>query len=150
MNYSKMDYNRFKELYETGDWICMYTLEGITVKTYSINKTDYLYDSRRFKLIHKNHKDMLNYFLDGCEVWYYDFYGQFDPIWTKLTSLEEYDEEFQYLVIPKTLEECYCDVSELHYNRLMLNFDDISFSSYIDRIYCSNNPYFKVSINRTL
>jgi len=143
-----MDYDNFRELYEAGDWICIFSIEDKIVEVNSINGADYRFD--RYKLIHKNHKDMLNYFLDGCEVWYYDFYGQFDPIWTKLTSLDEYKKEFQYLVIPKTLEECYCDISELHYDKLMLDFDDISFSSYIDRIYCSNNPYFKVSIKQNI
>ena len=139
-----MDYNNFKELYETGDWICIFSIEDNIVEVNSINGADYRFD--RYKLIHKNHKDMLNHFLDGCEVWYYDFKSKFNPKWIKLTSLEDYGEEFIYLVVPKTLEECYCDVSKLHYDRLMIDFDDISFSSYIDRINSLNDSYFKVSI----
>jgi len=113
-----MNIEEQKELYKTGDWICVF--KGILGDGWKLSP-DGPDSSGNWeqKLIHKKHKHILDTFLDGCEIYgwcYNDFEcGQFER---PFDFIKTYSENYNYLAVPKSLENCYCEATESHFDRL--------------------------------
>lgn len=114
-----------KELYKTGEWVClMKNRFGDT--NWSIHNNPKFRDGWNYQLIHKSHEHILDAYLDGCEVYseqvvqVYHMHRDADVEWILSKNfIVDYKDTNVYLAAPKTLENCYCDVNELHYDKLV-------------------------------
>jgi len=102
-----------KELYEQGNHICL--LENKFGDTdWSIHEDPKWNPQWGYQLIHKKHRHILDAYLDGCEVY---VCPQTAPeIITDF--IEGYEEEWEYLAIPGSLKNCYCEATNVHYQIL--------------------------------
>lgn len=69
------------------------------------------------KIVAPCHYHILDAHLDGCEVYFAVINS------TKFIKADDfianYCKDYIYLTVPKSLENCYCDANELHYNELV-------------------------------
>jgi len=66
------------------------------------------------EIIAERHKHILDAYLDGCEIYVNDTRG-----FVKCDNfIATYYSEHYYEAVPKSLEDCHCEASELHYNKL--------------------------------
>ena len=107
-----MKLEEMKEQYKSGDWI-------VVVKSMVSNTRWFktLYPPTGFsdqKLIHKKHEHILDAYLDGCDIYVDDTRG-----FVKCDNfIDTYHSEHHYEAVPKSLEDCYCETSELHKEKL--------------------------------
>jgi len=118
-----MNLKTMKKLYKTGKWIAVCRQLGVDKLTYAIvpNCTFTSTVPNVWALVHRKHAHILDAFLDGCEVYFVS--TQLEPVFseklTKIDFIEDYDEDASYRVVPKTLENCYCEATELHFNEVL-------------------------------
>jgi len=104
-----------KELYEEGNHICVFKCllgDGWKLSTSGPDSSG----NWEQKLIHKKHSHILDACLDGCEV-YFAVIGSNKFIKAE-NFIGNYCEDYSYLAVPKSLENCYCEANRLHYYTL--------------------------------
>ena len=73
-----------------------------------------------WRLIHKKHSHILDAFLAGCEV--YELHNHEKGIpdyWDIVDFIDTYiNYKAHYLAVPNSLDDCYCEATELHYDYL--------------------------------
>ena len=105
-----MNLYKMRELYESGEWVLvakMCSCNWHTTSSFDLNEDCY-------KIIHKKHEHILDAYLDGCEIYVEDTRSVIECN----NFIDTYYSEHYYEAVPKSLEDCHCEASELHYNKL--------------------------------
>lgn len=106
-----------KNLHESGEWVIVHNPIKLGLQHEPswriVDNFDCIGD---YKLIHQKHKHILEAYLNGCEV----HCPTNKPGMSLETHfIEDYCSTFYYYAVPKTLENCYCLTSKLHYDKLI-------------------------------
>lgn len=119
-----------KKIYEEGNHICVIKrardIRWGKLLDWGQSLESWLSDNLQFgadrvQLIHRKHADILDAYLDGCEIYWYN-----KSRWNVFNDdfIASYKEELVYTAVPKSQENCYCEANELHYNKLEFMFGD--------------------------
>lgn len=115
-----MTKEEMEKLFATGKWDALFNARKWEdrCRTWVKDTIPSFNDSLAWRLIHKDHSHILDAYLDGCAVYLY----------TPTVTTEQYNkqEDFiggykitnNYLAVPKSLENCYCEATELHAEKL--------------------------------
>jgi len=113
-----MTLQQMKKLYEQGNHIALVKQQTITQDWFKLHpEFDGFTDAREYQLINKKHRYILDAYLDGCEV-YFAVIGSSKFIKAD-NFISNYCEEYSYLCVPKSLENCYCLGSKENFDRLV-------------------------------
>ena len=155
-----MTNQEMKELYESGDWICVVISErkrhvahgkqdNIEFGYSYTQKCEYIvtkkgrhviyskkWEETYFKLIHKKHEHILDAYLDGCEI-----NELRDEEWWSCEGVfvRNYNRNTHYEAIPKTLDNCYCEASELHRDLLQKEYSLTSSHIHKNQLFLVNS-----------
>ena len=110
-----MTIDQKQKLYAEGNHICVFA--GIMGDGWKLSPDGVdLSGNWDQQLIHKKHSHVLEASLRGCKV---TWVGTSDTVYDNTDDfIKEYDDTIDYLAIPNSLDSCYCEATELHYNHL--------------------------------
>jgi len=108
-----MNLEEIQEQYKSGDWIVV--VKSMVDNTRWVKSPHPPMGFSDTVLIHKNHEHILDAYLDGCEIYVEDTRSVIECN----NFIDTYYSEHHYEAVPKSLEDCYCEATELHYDKLL-------------------------------
>jgi len=157
-----------KEKYEEGNWIALgKDDDGINKNNWVKLRNPTFSNFKYYRIIHKKHEHILDAYINKCQIYVVDPFSE-EIVLLKDDFIYFYCNSDIYYATPNTLNNCYCDANEVHFNELyksinqkhkwylqdltkflFIHDDYFYWNNKFDNI-INNESYKKIEINKQL